>query len=319
MDRETRGPAATRVSLNPKLGCAAAVHIDHQSIHIAIVDPTGAIRAERQESLSPGELLEDRIGRIVGMISASLTAARAPLRAAVVAVPGIVGRDGSIRDDKGPDGGAFRSALSQALGCEVRVENDVNLAAVAELGGEAAAELDSFVLFMLDGGFGAGIVIDGALHRGAAGIAGEVQYLPQPPLPIGAPVLNDVVVADLALREGRDAALRTIDHLDAAEAGDESATRMVAEMARRIVLMAGSVTLAIDPGAFILAGEAAHPALVEAVRRTAQEYSALLPMTFLVSSFGKEAVLVGATGESTAVLRSTLLDEIAAEPESRTR
>ncbi|GAB3595876.1 ROK family transcriptional regulator [Microbacterium tumbae] len=317
VDRATHGPAATRVSLEPSLGCAAAVHIDHHSVHIAVVDSTGAVRAERQDSFAPAEDLDDRVGRIVGLISALLTAARAPLRAAVVGVPGIVSRDGSIRDDAGPDGGAFRSALSAALGCEVRLENDVNLAAVAELSGETAAGLDSFALLALDDGFGAGIVLDGMLHRGASGIAGEVQYLPQTPLPVGAPVLNDLVVADLALTQGRDPSLSTVAHLDAAADGDPAAQRMVAEMANRIVLIAGSVTLVLDPAAFILAGDAAHPALVDAVHRAAEAYAHLLPIVFRVSAFGKEATIIGAIGEATAVLRETLFHEILATPEGR--
>ncbi len=319
VDRTTHGPAATRVSLEPSLGCAAAIHIDHHSMHIAIVDPTGEIRAEQQDSFAPAEDLDDRVSRIVALISAMLTAARAPLRAAVVGVPGIVARDGSIRDDTGPDGGALRSALSAALGCIVQIENDVNLAAVAELSGETAAGIDSFALLTLDGGFGAGIVLNRALHRGASGSAGEVQFLPQNPLPVGAPVLNDQVVADLALVNGRDPQAGTLAHFDAAATGDQAAQRMVAEIANRIALMSGSITLVLDPEVFLLAGDAAHPVLVEAVRTAAEQYAHLLSMTFLVSSFGKEATMVGAIGEATTVLRETLFEEIASAPEGKRR
>src|SRR5690606_40707886 len=67
------------------------------------------------------------------------------------------------------------------------LENDVNLAALAESTSGEGEGLDSFALLMLDDGLGAGFIINGALHRGASGIAGEVQFLPQSPLPIAAP------------------------------------------------------------------------------------------------------------------------------------
>ena len=306
VDRATNGPAATRVSLNPALGCAAAVHIDHHSVHLAVVDPTGAVRAERQAPFDPAADLGERVGRIADLLASATASADGPLRTVVIGVPGIVTRDGGIRDDQGPDGGVFRSSLSTRLGCEVRIENDVNLAALAELSGEVAVGFDSFALLVLDDGLGAGIVIDGRLHRGASGVAGEVQYLPQTPLPIAAPVLSDIVVADLALAEGRDPSAPALTHLDDAAGGDAAALRVVAEMARRLVLIGGSMTLVLDPDAFLLAGLAAHPAMVKAVHEAADAHAHLLPMRFVVSSFGKEATLIGAIGEATAILRETL-------------
>jgi predicted NBD/HSP70 family sugar kinase len=196
------------------------------------------------------------------------------------------------------------------LGCDVHIENDVNLAALAELSGTVATGIESFALLTIDDGLGAGIVIDGALHRGASGIAGEVMYLPQPSLPIGAPVLSEVVVADLALTNGRDPGEPLRVHLDAALEGDGAAVEMMAELARRVVLVAGSITLVLDPAAYILAGDAAHPAFADAVRQAADEVGHLLPLTILVSSFGREATLVGAVGEATTVLRDTIFSGI---------
>jgi predicted NBD/HSP70 family sugar kinase len=306
VDRATRGPAATRVSLNPALGFAAAVHIDHHSMSIAVVDPTGAVRAEHQAPFDPAADLADRVESLAAVLAVQTRALEGTLHAVVIGVPGIVGRDGSIRDDQGPDGGVFRTALAARLGCVVRIENDINLAALAELTALAASGLASFVLLAIDDGLGAGIVIDGALHRGASGIAGEVMYLPQPPLPLAAPVLSEVVVADLALTHGRDPDQPLRAHLDAALEGDVGALDMTAELARRLVVVAGSITLVIDPEAYVLAGDAAHPALVEAVRVAADDISHLLPLTFEVSSFGREATLVGAVGEATAALREAV-------------
>lgn len=307
VDRETRGPAATRVSLNPRLGFAAAVHVDHHSASVSLVDPTAAVKAEAHARFRDGE---DQAARIIELIGECLRASPGHLNRAVVAVPGIVTVDGSVRNDLGPDGGAFRLALAEGLGCPVRVENDVNLAALAESSAGVGIELDSFALLMLDDGLGAGFIIDGALHRGASGVAGEVQFLPQSPLPIAAPVLGDTVVSDLALTFDRDPNDPMDVHLEACAAGDLSAGRMIDEMARRLTIVAGSISLVLDPAAFVLAGYATHPCFVEGVQRTADEFAALLPMRILVSGFGREAPLIGAIDVAAATLRETIFDSI---------
>lgn len=316
VDRETRGPAAGRVGLHPQLGFAAAVHVDHHAAHVVLVDPTGAVRAERHADFPAGG---DRVAHIVTLIAACRRSVKGTVQLAVLGVPGIVTVDGGIRDDQGPDGGAFRSALESALGCPVRIENDVNLAALAELTAGAGAALKSFALLLLDEGLGGGIVIDGALHRGFSGVAGEVMYMPQTPLPIGAPIVSEAVVHDLALGVGRDVDAPLPVHLEDAAAGDQAAQQIVDDIARRIVLAAGSVGLVLDPEAFILSGKAAHPVLAAAIERIAGDYAAQLPLRFVISSFGPEAPLVGAVGEAATALRGALFTRILTPPTKSTR
>lgn len=316
VDRETRGPAAGRVGLHPQLGFAAAVHVDHHAAHVVLVDPTGAVRAERHADFPAGG---DRVAHIVTLIAACRRSVKGTVQLAVLGVPGIVTVDGGIRDDQGPDGGAFRSALESALGCPVRIENDVNLAALAELTAGAGAALKSFALLLLDEGLGGGIVIDGALHRGFSGVAGEVMYMPQTPLPIGAPIVSEAVVHDLALGVGRDVDAPLPVHLEDAAAGDQAAQQIVDDIARRIVLAAGSVGLVLDPEAFILSGKAAHPVLATAIERIAGDYAAQLPLRFVISSFGPEAPLVGAVGEAATALRGALFTRILTPPTKSTR
>lgn len=304
LDRDTRGPAAARVALHPHLGYAAAIHVDHHAAHVVLVDATGAVRAEEHGDFRTND---DRVACIAALVAECRRSAEGPVHTAVVAVPGAVTLDGAVRNDEGPDGGAFHNALAAALGCPVRIENDVNLAALAELTEDTAATLSSFALLMLvDDGLGAAFVIDGSLHRGSSGLAGEIMYLPQSPLPIGAPVVSDVVVSDLARAHGRDPRELLRDHLAAAAQGDEAARQIIAEVARRLVLIAGTVTLVLDPEAFILSGDAAHPILVDAMTQVAEELSPLLAVRFLVASFGVEAPLVGAVREAGSALRALL-------------
>lgn len=78
--------------------------------------------------------------------------------------------------------------LTEALGAPVAIENDVNLAAVAEQALGSAQGCSDFVLLWAEEGIGAAIVLGGRLHRGHTGGAGEVGYMPVP----GAPVIRNV-------------------------------------------------------------------------------------------------------------------------------
>ncbi|CNL54205.1 Uncharacterised protein [Mycobacterium tuberculosis] len=70
------------------------------------------------------------------------------------------------------------------------------------------------------------------------------------------------------------------------------------------------MALVLDPEAFILGGEAAHPALLDAIERVAEEFSAQLPLRLLASAFGPEAPLVGAVGEAAAALRAEVFTRL---------
>jgi predicted NBD/HSP70 family sugar kinase len=69
-------------------------------------------------------------------------------------------------------------ALRASLGVPVLVENDVNTLAVAErLYGIGQSHL-SYLVVTIGRGIGCGIVVDGAVYRGAGGGAGEIGHIP---------------------------------------------------------------------------------------------------------------------------------------------
>ncbi len=69
-------------------------------------------------------------------------------------------------------------ALRDVLHKPVIIENDVNLAAMAEQAAGAAAGADDFVLVWMGVGLGLATMLGGRLHRGTAGAAGEIGYMP---------------------------------------------------------------------------------------------------------------------------------------------
>ncbi|WP_220447905.1 ROK family protein [Nonomuraea diastatica] len=69
------------------------------------------------------------------------------------------------------------SSLGRRLGVPVLLENEVDLAAVAELRTGAAQGSEDFVLLWLGDATGAAVVLGGRLRRGASGGAGEIGFL----------------------------------------------------------------------------------------------------------------------------------------------
>ena len=66
--------------------------------------------------------------------------------------------------------------LSERLDSPVVVDNDANLAAMAELKWGVARGVNNAVLMTIGTGFGNAIIIDGAVRRGAFGMAGELGH-----------------------------------------------------------------------------------------------------------------------------------------------
>ncbi len=314
VDRATRGPAATRFSLAADLAYGLAVHVDRQWLHVALVDVHGRLRAERSMH---GIRYEDRAEQVAALAAECSAEQPGDVLCAVVGTPGIIAGGTQLRDDQGPDGGMLQRGLVQLLGCPVVLENDINLAAVAELAVGAGRGLSDFVLLSIGDGVGAAIVIGGALHRGAGGGAGELSHLPQPGITPGVPLLSAEVYTDFARVQGLDPSVPLPAHLDAASAGEPGAMAMIDAIAERVHVLAATVALTIDPQAFLLTGFAAHPALLRAVQERADRYSHLLPLTFGLSQSGSEATLTGAAVRATGALRTALFDRLLDLPPER--
>jgi len=139
-----------------------------------------------------------------------------------------------------PELGA-RRRIEDALHLEVALDNDVNLAAIAERAVGAGRDAASFALLWLGDGLGLAVDLGGKLHRGAAGGAGEIGYLPVPRaaegLVPGAEDLTDLL--------GGDAVAGLLAHLD------ENA---LAALADRVVLGVVPVLAVLDPELIVLGG-----------------------------------------------------------------
>jgi predicted NBD/HSP70 family sugar kinase len=68
----------------------------------------------------------------------------------------------------------LKARLAQHYDLPITVDNDVNLAALGELWFGAGQDVQNMVLIAIGTGIGAGVIIDGALYRGAHEASGEI-------------------------------------------------------------------------------------------------------------------------------------------------
>ncbi|MGW4897348.1 ROK family transcriptional regulator [Kitasatospora sp. NPDC004240] len=188
------GPNAQLYQVNPAAGYVAGLDVTTTAVRIAVADITGVTLAEHVASTKgwPAAGTVDRVASAVRETTVRAGIAEDGLREVVIGVGGapdpVSGKLRYASHLPGWHSPRLVQDLSEALRAPVSIENDVNLAAVAEQSSGAARGCEDFVLLWAGEGTGAAIVIAGRLHRGFTGGAGEVGYMPVP----GAPVHTDV-------------------------------------------------------------------------------------------------------------------------------
>ncbi|MEU6303027.1 ROK family transcriptional regulator [Streptomyces chartreusis] len=278
----TGGKPRTVLRLVPEAGHAVGVHLDRDELTAVLCDLTGAVVARRSAALDLGagaETVVERAvrevrelvgeggrsgaggGGLVAQFPAPLGGSgdRAALRGSGgrrprvlgvgVALPGPLDhRRGVLHRVTGfPEWNGFplRDVLARRLSLPVVVDKDTNAAALGlAVGGDAGA-LASFAYLHFGAGLGGGLVIGGAVHRGARTGAGEfghqVVQLDGPPCGCG----NRGCVEALCL-----AAVARGDAAEAARVLGTAAGNLVALLDVDLVLLGGR-TVAAAPETFV--------------------------------------------------------------------
>ena len=182
------GRPASSVTFNPLFGSSIGVDVGEHTIRAAIGDMGGKIQLTRQARLERGDgqksfdCLADLIREIRKQFESDFDEAVPPLRAITVCVPGTVDPNSSVVKQAPNIPGWKDFPIKELLQKEfpsihVRIENDVNAAAIGEWAYGRAQGKDNFVFVSFRGGIGAGVFINGQLFRGHGGFAGEVGKL----------------------------------------------------------------------------------------------------------------------------------------------
>ncbi|MER7843602.1 ROK family transcriptional regulator [Kitasatospora sp. NPDC096077] len=184
------GPNAQLYQVNPAAGYVAGLDVTNSGIRVAVADITGSTLAEHSVS-TRGVPAAETVPRVAAAVAEAVRAAGLPagcLRTVAIGVGGapdpVTGKLRYASHLPGWHSPRLVEELTAAIGAPVSIENDVNLAAVAEQASGAAAGFEDFVLLWAGAGVGAAVVLAGRLHRGFTGGAGEVGYMPVPGSPV---------------------------------------------------------------------------------------------------------------------------------------
>ncbi|MGW4876746.1 ROK family transcriptional regulator [Streptomyces sp. NPDC004262] len=195
---QRRGPNARLYGIVADRACLAALDIRTESVSVLVSDLVGRVLAEGSVPVGPEAGEAAAVEQAVALVERTATKAAASgggrLHTVGIGAPGLIDpASGELRDTAGLPAwhrrlvAAVQERFPQA---RVSVENETNLAALAEQREGAARDRDTFVLLWLGHGCGAAVVLDGSLRRGASGGTGEIGFLPVPGTP-GLPSATD--------------------------------------------------------------------------------------------------------------------------------
>jgi glucokinase len=217
----------------------------------------------------------------------------------------------------------FRAVMAERLGLPVHVDNDANMAALAEYRAGAAQGVGDAVVLTIGTGIGGGLILNGQLYRGAIGSGAELGHmvidLNGPPCQGNCPNHGCLEVMasgtalmreggriarerpgsllGRALAEGRDVTGALITEL--AHDGDQAAIDTLALIGRNLGVGIANYLNIFNPDVVVIGGGvvAAGDLLMEPAR--AEVAARALPTMreharIVVASFGPEAGMVGA-------------------------
>lgn len=252
-----RGRPAIPLRLASKGGYAVGATAHKGLLDIAIVDFAGQTIATHREDSKPIDPRQfaQRVRRVTHDLVDRHGLLGQRMLGIGVAVPGpalsLEGERWSVVEDMpGWRGAPLREILSAELGWPLWLENDANVAAIAEfyMGG-LLREFSTVVVLLLGYGIGAGVIVDGRLVRGQFGVAGEVGCLFPGDRPRPSPL--DL----LSTLRGSGCDLTSVSEIDlASDAQRPAIEQWMDRAARQLEVVADTAFAWLDPGAIVLAG-----------------------------------------------------------------
>jgi glucokinase len=286
-------------------GMVIGVDLGGTKIHAAAVDEQGKVlHAERDKTL-PEEGAQAVIGRMAALVRAiagKLGAGLEGLQAVCVGVPGgvddaagLVDKAPNLRWEKVPLGALLGAALG---GARVFLDNDVRVAVLGEHAYGVGRGTRTMVGIFVGTGIGGGLIMDGKLHLGCRGVAGELGHMivqPKGPrCPCGkrgcaealssrSSMERDVRalikeghgsrVLRIMKKEGRERLTSSVI-AKALEAGDPVMTEVMERAQHNLGILVSNLVNLVDPEVVVIGGGIAErlgEAFVEPIRRVAHK------------------------------------------------
>jgi predicted NBD/HSP70 family sugar kinase len=322
--RETagRGRSATYYELAAAAGWVLAVAVDLAGVRTCVADLAGRVSHEAHHPVPA----PDDGGRLVTAVRRAAQRAidgasgLGKLRAAGISVASPVRPSPRGREVVAVPGSTFpagteltEDVLTGIIDVPLLIDNDVNLAALAERRHGSAQQASSFAYAYIGAGLGMAVYIGDHVIRGSHGLAGEIGYL-------AAPAGNDYVTLSQALADqgfhgggGSLDVAAVLTLADRAVGGDADARAAV----DRLGILIGNAVVAgcaiVDPELVLLGGPIGCHAAFEASLRDAVTRFVPAPPRIAVGSAGDSASLRGALYLALEHGRKQLVDTVGAK------
>ncbi|MDY0945251.1 ROK family transcriptional regulator [Frigoribacterium sp. CFBP9039] len=292
----TGGKPRVLLTIDPRARYALGVQLGADFVTVVLTDLGGALVGRSRVAGVWGQSPESAVAWIASTVSAFLESIG--VEADRVTGLGLV-TPGPIDLTTGSILGAppfeewagfpLREATAEATGFAVILDNDATAAAIGEFWGGAVGDSAAHCTVYFGAGIGAGIVLDGAIYRGASSNAGELgQMRYRGPGPVAHRVSAEQLAgpvsvalgARAAVAAGRATSLVLTDNEDpfadftlvaeAAVEGDALAVELITESADHLANAVVSMANLLDLDSVVLAGPSlttAGPLYLEVVRQ----------------------------------------------------
>lgn len=291
----------------------AGLELGHDSIRVAVSDLAGDVRAEQSASCDvdgAGPAALEQAVELLNAVIADGGVTRADIGRLVLGIPGFVDpHSGTVVSGrmKAWAGVVPAELLTAATGLVATTENDADLAAVGEQMFGVARGLQDVVYVKVSSGIGAGLVLDGRLHRAAEGGTGEIGHVQLSEsgsictcgnrgcLETVASVPRALAMLREVHREVATAA--DLDRL--ALAGDRATVRVLTDMGREIGRAVADLCNLLAPQAVVFGGDLTDglDPLIDAVRQAIERYTqprTAARVQILRTTLGHRAGVLGA-------------------------
>src|ERR1700754_4925789 len=305
------------LSFDASAGAAVGVDFGHNHLRVAVSDLASTILSERKQPLDTDHDAQEGLEMAAELVVQTLAEAgvtKETVIGAGMGLPGPVdqgeGVVGSSAILPGWIGMGAAKELRKRLDVPVMVDNDANLGALAEAAFGAGRDAGDLIYLKISSGIGAGLILNGRLYRGSAGLAGELGHVLVNPDGIVCRCGNrgclETVAATGALVDllrrshGDDLTVATM--IELAAQGDAGCRRVIGDAGRALGQVVATLLNVLNPEMLIVGGDlaAAGDLLLDGIRESVAR--AALPET----SRGAQLV-AGVLGERAQVLGALAL------------
>jgi predicted NBD/HSP70 family sugar kinase len=302
------------LSFDRSAGAVVGIDFGHSHIGVVVSDLSHTVLAELWRDADVDSSASHGLDIATELVESALDEAgveRERVLGVGLGIPGPIttesGTVGSTSILPGWVGVDAASAMHERLGMRVRVENDANLGALAELMWGAGRGAEDFIFVSVRSGIGAALVIDGQLYRGTGGTAGELGHTlfreNGEVCRCGNRGCLETVAGTSAVAGAFNAVrgghIGVHELIERAHAGDSLAQRVIAEAGRSIGVALANLCNVFNPERVIIGGDlsAAGDVLLAPMAESIGRFaipSAAAEVDVVAGQLGRRAEVMGA-------------------------